>query len=901
MALRVVFGWYLDGSRYPETCDQNNSMLGGLICGPARFATELALRLGIAHASCPQAIRIAKYMKALEECDDGNQYYSKSFQLDAWSTASCMLVWRDDLITAGWNGSKFENGTPKLTALAQAEQLSNPLGCNAEVLREILYRLRANSRINLPIKSIKLITPLRLLPPIWQEIFDHLKKRQIELFEPTFNDERGSVSDLSRVQAFMLNGKKSILQNDGTFTLLEADDEFQLSECTTAWLKGSGFALSDLVIVRNSPTSILDGYCAANALPRIGGYESSRWRSALQVLPLMLQSSWLPANPYRTLELISLPESPIPKSASYHFIQALRAEPGFGGERWISAWKNLEASLLEKQASDNLDTAKQDISLTLKNLRFWLEPDRFDPQAGMPTTRISKICQEIRKWASSCLRRDSRNQILIHAINAAHELEMALSVLGFSTINQLQLNRLVDAVYGEGCKPEIWRAECSDWSNVDLPGQVWSSAKHLLWWGFNANTTLLPRQPPWTAYERLVLSDAAVNVESSTAPALRLAHSWKQALLNVQDSVLLCRARFVEGQITNTHPLADEFVELIGHCKTSIIKNADEVLSKKSVVLGLRKTELAEIHLREIPKSIRNWKGPSNKQLYRQEESATSIAELIGCPLAWVLRHHAQLHPGILLSLPEGDKLVGDIAHALFHRLLEEGVSDSEITIRANKLFDELILSVGLPLLLQGRNLERQRAKRSIVQAFNQFRVLLEDAQLKVIGCEASRQGPFFTGSFSGKLDTILESEDGTQSFVVDFKWNKSAKYRLDELIENRHLQLAAYAWLESIHAGKLPRIGYYMLRQRRFLHSGEEPVPEFGEFVKTLPVMQIWHEIQSSYISRMDEINKGFICATGIPNEAPEQNVECEFYIDPPCKFCQFSNLCGKRGLEHD
>ncbi|MCC7532122.1 MAG: hypothetical protein IT342_26700 [Candidatus Melainabacteria bacterium] len=138
MALDIVFGWHLDGFTYPETSTGKDFSLGSLVVGPAGLAQQLALRLGVTKPFLPQAVRIANYMRALEQIDDGDQFYSKSFALDSWSTASCLLVMREQLISAGWDGNPVTQASRKLLSFSAVEQVVFPLGSPSETLRAIL-------------------------------------------------------------------------------------------------------------------------------------------------------------------------------------------------------------------------------------------------------------------------------------------------------------------------------------------------------------------------------------------------------------------------------------------------------------------------------------------------------------------------------------------------------------------------------------------------------------------------------------------------------------------------------------------------------------------------------------------------------------------------------------------
>lgn len=896
--MNIVFGLHLDGLTYPETVTSETFDVGGIVAGPAGLGQQLALRLGLQAPFTPQAVRIGRYMRAMEECDDEQQWYSKSFQLDAWSTASCLLVMRDQLINAGWDGKGFADSNLKLQSLAMVEQIAFPLGSPSETLRSVLFTLREKRDNKLPIKSIVLKTPCSLLPVVWQEIIAELQSAGVKIEERNDNFRARDNTDLAKVQQFLTTGKSSTLVKDGSFTLLEADDEYQLAEVTTGWLSAQCNELDDLVVIRDSPTTILDAFCSQNNLPRFGGYDKSRWRSALQVLPLMLECCWLPANPRSTLELMSLPEGPIPRTLSYHFVRALRQEPGFGGRLWAEAWKNAESSLTD--AARNTEDASLDsesIREQIDNLRFWLEPERYDPKIGMPSEAIIAICRKVRRWAAASMRQNGASEMFVQAFNATEELEAAINSTGLAHFSRVQLARLIDAVAGEGCRPERWHAEAAPWAIVDHPGQIWSAAKRVLWWGFSLKPIIKSHFDPWTEAEVRLLAESGIHVERLTTTAIREAYAWRQAILNSTDQILFCRTRVSRGQETLIHPLWHEIEPLSSESGNLVIVQAHKMTSVSTYRLGEQQIRLRRLRETETPSAYRDWPIPENKVLQRPQESFSSMHELFGCPMAWSLKNYAKLYPGALLDVPDGDSLIGTIAHKVFLQLFCDRDLQN-LYIRAEQIFDEVVQAIGLPMLQPGRSVERSYARRSIAQAAEQFGKLLESSQLTIAECESRKERAFRDGTFHGDVDLLLKDKND-HPIVVDYKWNKNLKYRMAEIEENRHLQLAAYAWLESAASGEFAHVGYYMLRQQRLIHCGNAAVT-VGQQVSGASLEDVWHRAETEYELAVSRLSSGIMTAVAIsPVDESTAEVTGSFVKEPPCKFCDFGTICGQRGTD--
>lgn len=910
MALDIVFGWHLDGPAYPEAVTGGEAHLGGMILGPARLAEHLAMRLGVSRRIVPQAVRIARYLQALQSNDNGSRFYSKSLSVDPWSTASCLLVMRDQLLSAGWNGKQLGSENSKLHSIAVVEADIGPdgLGSPAEQLRAVATALASGQSPQvLPLKRIRIATPKQLLPAAWQRLLDLISERNVRIEPlPQQSAYAAQASDIRKIHNFLTSSQttsiiSSPLSNDGSFCLLEADDEYQLSDVTAAWLQSNEAAWHETTILRGAPSLILDSHLNKYGLPRIGSHESSRWRSTLQVLPLMLETCWLPANPYRTLELISLPLGPIPKSLSYHFVQALRLEPGFRGEAWRNAWRSVEETLA-KEASTRFGeagpAATAKIRGAVQKLKQWLEPRRNAPETGMSLEQALGICSQVSRWASANLRAGKHTEMFSHALSLANELSETLKLCGLQKINKIQMGRMLDAVFGEGCKAERWRAQAAPWSLVDHPGQIWGLTHKLLWWGFGANSVDIPLADPWTRAERQILADQEIFLETPGDIAVREAATWRQAILNTQQELVLCRTRSSKGKPVAAHPLWHELEE-IASSNVQTTLQCHDVLATPRPEVGKRVVQLSVVPQRLPPQAHRDWRVPSNKLIQRQEESVTSLKGLFGCPMAWALRYYAQLHTGALLSLPDGEHLSGQLAHQLFQRIFRAKTDHFSLSIKADQTFEELLHTVGLPLTLRGRRFERAQTKRLMMSAVRQFSQLLKDHGLRVVACELHRTAPFLNGQFRGDFDVLLENGDG-ERIILDYKWSKSVKFRLQEIEAGQHLQLAAYAWLEHFHSGSTPSAGYYMVRQRRLLQSDD------GQVFLSQPVIsnsleQVWKQAEEAYKANIDELQAGRLCATGIPSANSSSQTVSEFKLDPPCRICDYRNICGRGTLGDD
>ena len=85
------------------------------VVGPTGLVDALEVQLGLTGPRGSEAVRIAAYAAKLRAAlrTGHNPFYAPSFTRDPWATAKALLVWRDQLIAAGWNGGAIRS--PRVT------------------------------------------------------------------------------------------------------------------------------------------------------------------------------------------------------------------------------------------------------------------------------------------------------------------------------------------------------------------------------------------------------------------------------------------------------------------------------------------------------------------------------------------------------------------------------------------------------------------------------------------------------------------------------------------------------------------------------------------------------------------------------------------------------------------
>src|SRR5690606_27547161 len=416
---------------------------------------------GLAGPSMPAAVRIARYQGRLRALDDGDRFYSRSFARDAWSTAKQLLIWRDELYAAGWQGQPIEGGGARLDTMASLEAADGlPLGTSlGERLQAILDGLRDGT--DLPIKRIEVTSPEERFPPLWRRLLTELRGNGVDIQVLEAPKPTGD-SDLAAIQRSLGGVKVSEFTGDGSLVILDAEDEWQAADAAAAWLASGDNG--ETVIIRGTGCPALDAACQRLGLPRPGWTESSAQRSALQVLPLALEILWDPIEPARILEFLSLPRCPLPRFVSRRFAQALMNEPGIGGELWIDAWQTCVNDLTGWKRDDGLDdpTVKKEIEKAQAEWRFWLEPQRFRRADGIPVHVVQDVCRRIAQWSAGIAQSDD-DLLFLTAASHAVALSEAIAALGSPRIAPVQLGRIIDAVTAEGAVAPVATEEAAPW------------------------------------------------------------------------------------------------------------------------------------------------------------------------------------------------------------------------------------------------------------------------------------------------------------------------------------------------------------------------------------------------------------------------------------------------------
>jgi len=897
--VEVVFGWFLDGPTFPETVSGTLASFNSAVCGPAKLLNLLETALGVGAPQAGRAVRVGEYLSKLQTCDEGNFFFSLSLEVDPWATAQELLELRDQLIAGGWNLGPIPDNH-KIEALRTVELAGDISLGPAERLIRINNELKRRKKS--PVRLLRLASEIKSLPRLWQQAIQLLSElgTVVEPVRPKI-DGSAQASDLQRFKAAYEHVSLAEgISADGSLVVVDADDELQAGEFTAAWLAVLRNP-EDLVIIRGGDVSVLDEACFRYGLPRIGSQVESPHRSLLQLLPLALELIWTPFDAARALEFLSIDGGPIPSSLSWFLRDALKRQPGLGGPLWEKAWQSILAERrAQLERKGEIEQNKLD-QFALQDVERWQE--WFTPLArrddAVRAANAETICRRVEDWAMRRAAVQSDHNFYDLAHNHAATLRQILTHYTTRVMTLHQLRSMVESVISEGAVSNFTVAEEAAWCVVEHPGQIWNTAKTVLWWNFVSTSATNIRRSRWTDAELATLDQCGITIDTPAQQTRRESNAWRAALMNCAERLILVKPRAANGKQLTAHPASDELSAVLGHAGSAVCKaNASDLFFNQTLTVAQETISRISAEPKKLPTILRSWSITSGTIKRRDQESFTSVERLLGCSLAWTLEYPAKLRTGINWSISEGEKLIGELAHAVIAELLTESKTWKPVDAaqRAIQLIDELVPKLASSLLLPGATSQLRKAKDSIRRSVMHLIMLINDAKLSVIAPEAPVAGTFLEGKFGGSIDLLLETAT-RHKLVLDLKWSHYPRSYKAKLQDGKALQLAAYT---SLIAGNDPEsrflAGFFLLRQSLLYFNSDDVFPKYTFVASDKSLRDTWITATDHFRLTMQQLQEGHLTATGIDthnNPAPE-----EWLVEPPCGFCKFSTFCGKRSF---
>ncbi|WP_193175436.1 PD-(D/E)XK nuclease family protein [Oricola nitratireducens] len=888
--MELVFDLWADRGAFPDHGGGPQGALGQPVVGPLGLVDTLETMLGLGAPPTAHVVRVAHFQAILEGIV-GAHFWSRSLATDPWATARTVLSWRDELVGFGWR-AEDDWDEPRLSSLAQASRAAGTMPPGfvdrvAAVLAELEDRTTA------PVATIRLADPRELCPAPVRRLLDRLESLGCALIviEPVAS--ASSETALGKLQRWMLGAPLPERDTDKSLALATASSEPLAAEIAGQWIAGQPPDKTLALIAQDGDSDLLDHALRLSGQPRAGRSRTSVHRGSLQLLLLAFKARWEPFDAGALMEILVFPGSPVAPRAARRLAAALEEAPGRGGPEWEAAWAAIAAAE-EEHAGDDPDASAK-IAPKLERWRAWTDGRLADPVSGMPLVEALYICDLVIEWAA---RRFAVSDDRLHAatVTLGTQVRAALTALGRDPMPRLLVERVIDQALDQGEANPSALTEAAAWRCVVHPGAIWAPVDTLLWWNFKA-TTEGSERAPWSACERAALAAAGCPADEFTRAARAASTAWERAILHARERLVLIAGGPDCEDEDSLHPLAHRLKPALDLLLLPL--RLEIALVTPRIEIAGTAIARSTLDARQLPDAQPAWLVPPGfaERLAAHTESATSLESLFSCQLLWALRHVARLRPGRVRSIPDGNQLLGNLAHAIAREVFPPGQppAPEEAEALAEDLLESRIDQLAAPLRQPELADALTLARRRLPAAMAGLARCLAENGLVVEGTEAQVSGTFETLlALRGAVDLVARDADAN-AVIVDLKWTHSERARVDELATGRAVQLATYG---ALVAGNTPyRAGYYLLNQRQFATlAGSGLVGRSVEGARTFG--ETWEAILAGWRTWREVAADGQLLAAGVEGVADLLPADLPLVRDVHCEWCDYATLCRVRGL---
>ena len=199
---------------------------------------------------------------------------------------------------------------------------------------------------------------------------------------------------------------------------------------------------------------------------------------------------------------------------------------------------------------------------------------------------------------------------------------------------------------------------------------------------------------------------------------------------------------------------------------------------------------------KSLPEARESWPLPAIADILAEKvESPTSLETLATCHLKWLLSHVADLGAGRIRSIPDANRLFGNIAHAIAQEVFVPGPVPSGPQARkhAEQIFDRVVQQIAAPLLKPGGAGDLAFARERIPRALGTLAELLSTDGWEIIGTEMEVTHDFGNGLKVKGYTDLRVRHPVHETGVIDLKWSRRDKRRRDEVKKGRAVQISTY------------------------------------------------------------------------------------------------------------
>lgn len=854
----VTYDAALDGASWPGP-GRTAGAWGHHWVGPRGLATVLETNLGLTGPHPSNAERAAALVPVLR---DTKGFWSQSTEADPLEAAATLLKWRDALIMAGWQA---DGGAGRLAGLAALSARMRP------GLPDRLLAIRRDlaGGADHGLREVRLAQPFNTLPKLLRLLLGDLRASGVAILH-TPPQPAPATGTLAAARAGRFTAEPG-----GNLLLLRTAGPVEAADEVAAWIAERQPGPENPVVVIGADT-LLDAALRHRGLPSLGVAPPPRENLLLQLLPLTLACAASPPDPQRVLELLTLPNTPIAKALARPLADALRKWPAVGSPDWIAA---RDAGLAAIEDASQRERAA-------KRLEALFGPPAEGTDGRVDLALLEPRLGMLRQWAHARLETADEGAAAPWIGLAAQlgTFDRLVGLFGASRPHRTELAHLVErATQAAPMCPD--HPAGAGMAAIAEPGALLGHAPTVVWWGFTRDSAPAVPTVPLSKAEHDWLRCHGVDLPDPGATALLLAEQWRRPLLHTADALLLVAPRHGDdGEEQFPHPLWDEI--------------ASAATNPAALVVGTLTEDRACIISTPPPAPVREWALPSGYTLTRRElESPSSIATLVSCPFKWVATYAGGLGAADGVAVPAADNsaLHGSLAHLVLEHSLAHGpLPPDQAAATALALFDELSPTHAAVLHVPGTESLRLRLRTAIGHAARALHDHLRQTGIDTVTCETVRRTDAFGTVLEGRIDLLLGEEA-----IIDMKMG-SANYRRLELESGAAVQLVMYSRLVG-GGHRWPPVAYFIINQARLLATDRTTFPG-AQLIEAPPLAETWAALERAHAAIWEALAAGRAPATGIATETAavveesELRPDGELTLAPPCRYCDYQVLCGRK-----
>jgi len=800
---------------------------GELYVGPTRLLQWLEAQLGLSgYPSNTDYLRIELYRQALGqhlETTEATPFFARSFEADRFATAVALLAWRDELLLAGWDFEARADAPERLQTLAALETLFAkkiadpshvPLAMGVADRFEQVINILKNR--DLPDVELRLYEPLNLQKPEIQRFVKVCLDKNIVVSEVEIRCAAADSTNLGQFQRRMLPLDKGLdrgkipANQEASLLILrsrrDSDAAVYLAQILRLNPRLRPVFLVPEMSLNLEENLILEGF------PAMGILSASLARPSLQVLKLAPAFLWEPVDVYKIMEFVTLPVKPLDAELALVIARVLAQQPGLFSDTWFAA---VYGYLEQIEVADAVR----------EQYEFWFNRRRYASATTAPKRDAIVIYNYLFQWARKAFEDDdNKNTSLLVLAEQARRIRDLLEALPEQRLSFLELERIVRTIY-EPSPTQIAAAETGSFAFVHRPGALAACAESVVWWNclFENNA---PAPEKWQIKERQWLEQQAVFLYAPVQESQIGLYRQRRLLQQTAHQLILVVPAQSNGVEAVPNLLLGDMEAVFDDCKC-FTYNLDDAQDRQRLTAVLRQPD---DHLLDCQPGDRLRPHLTFRRYdlltASDYETPTNLENLFYYPHAWFFRQKLKLYPLNLLSITGETRLLGNLAHRFFEKLLQQDFLQLDKAALSAWIFAEattLLEREGATLLLYGREPERLAFLNQVKNAAWSLITLLRDNHWSVVHTEHALEGFFGDIPLRGKADLVLRR--GDELAIVDLKWSGATMRK--ELIKNgEDLQLVLYGHLLP-PPDQWPHTAYFILKEGKMIARNKQAFRE--------------------------------------------------------------------------